>query len=813
MAKKEKLLQIYLNKKEKIKRREALLAELKEYIRPKEKQKPINFAKKAKYEAIKKERINKIKDEVNKTSDANFVNENNAKIKNPSNDYLCNLPKKRSETNTMHDYRGYQQSINKTEETVDCIGKILYNDYLSTMKSTEENINQNSDCNNNKNIKDTLPIESIMQPDNIMKDICDTKVKTERKIIKRKNHIEEARQTLPIYYDEMTIIDAIKSHDVVFIAGDTGSGKSTQIPQFIYENLSMENMMIGMTQPRRISAISLSKRINEELNSQTSSYKIRYEDTTTNKTGIKIMTEGVILNEIRKDLLLTKYSHIILDEIHEQSAVLEIVMILLSRIIKIRNRMGSFLKLILMSATFECEKLNSLFEKEIFKIKIEKQCHKVSIFYEKETKEHYFDLIVEKIKFILALETQENENEFNYKVGIGTYKSENFKLPKGVKNDESSAILIFLPGKREISCMIEKLKEENLNLNLISLHSMLPQSVQNLIYEKSKMRKVILATNIAETSITVPDVVFVIDSGRRKYKIVDQSNFNSYTTKFVSKASANQRAGRAGRVSNGICFRLYSGKFFSQLRDYETPEIENISLENIILTLLTLGIKDIHSFPFISRPSKLMIDNGLNLLCDLGAVENRNLTEVGIKMLNYPIDTRLSRILVIDTHLRNELALLVSIISFDFELNNLGTCDIKTYKSELIAKMSVMLEYINSSNRESFAIKNKVSRHQFNEILKLFRFIRRINAQESNFIIKDLTRENTLDLRKIIYGAFCDNLVVRNGNEYFYDGKSVFLPNLSSYETGSQFVFTHMECSKGKYYVKNVTCVDDVTDE
>lgn len=824
MTKKEKLLQVYLSKKEKTKRRDALLSELKEYAQL---ERPVKKVKRDKYKAL--ENINRCR-----VMGSFFKEKEGCKVAD------CNV-----------NGDALNPSINLTKETDEAINEVIKNKQINELienkqinevienkqiKSKQIESNQISELIENKQIKDeqislcidnfTVHNKNYIGNTQLLthtngspmgtstsdgtrcigtEDRMEGSIKYVRHFVKRKPEIEEERQKLPIYYEEMQIIDAIKTNDIIFVSGETGSGKSTQIPQFIYENISVENMLIGMTQPRRISTISITKRINCELGKSAASYKIRYEDTTTSQTRIKLMTEGVLLNELKHDFYLSKYSHIILDEIHEQSAVSDVIMVLLGKVIPLRRNQGVPLKLILMSATFDFGKLSGAFSSQVFKVEVQPQCYKVSTFYEKETKEFYLEVILEKIKLILSLETHREETGFNYDVSHGKYKDSMFRLPRDVRNDSSSAILVFLPGKREIYTLLEMLKD--LDVCPIPLHGMLPSSKQNEIYENTAKRKVILATNIAETSITVPDVVFVIDSGRRKYKVYDNACFYSYIIRFISKAGANQRSGRAGRVSNGVCFRLYTGEFYTQLQDYESPEITNMSLDNIILTLKSLGIENIHNFPFINKPDETRIMSGLRHLSDLGALENNNLTPIGNKMLRYPVDARLSRLLAIDTPYGNEVALIVSILSFDFDSNA------STYtKSEILTKMALIIDYTNSADRDTFASQNRLSRYQTNEILKLFRYLRKIKGCDSRFTLSPLTEDAILGLRRIVCGAYCDNLVTRVGNDYVFEGKNVYIPRAEDYGGGSRFVFTHMEAHRDKYYLKNVTCVDDLID-
>lgn len=356
------------------------------------------------------------------------------------------------------------------------------------------------------------------------------------KLQKRLPDIQAKRMNMDIFFHEHDIIELIKNNLVVLIQGATGCGKTTQIPQFLLENGFATSGMVGITQPRRLSAISISNRLNIEINENISGFKIKYENNVTENTKIKVMTEGILFREIQLDFYLKAYSVIVLDEIHERSSTMDLLIGLLSKIIQLRLKMGLPLRLILMSATIDCSKTTKIFEKvEIFQLP--NKSYKINVFFEPKTTSEYLDESFKKIKAILDAEESIIPNK----------KTQSIIIPNEIINDSKASILVFLPGKEDIYKLMSQLNSLSHNIVILPLHSSLSRIEQNKVFEHYDSRKIILATNIAETSITIEDVVFVIDSGRVKHKIIDQS-IVMYKTMFISKSSAIQRMGRAGRT-------------------------------------------------------------------------------------------------------------------------------------------------------------------------------------------------------------------------------------------------------------------------
>lgn len=367
-----------------------------------------------------------------------------------------------------------------------------------------------------------------------------------RVLANRREEVESRRKRLPIYYEKSEIIHAARRASVLFIRGATGCGKTTQVPQFLYEGGLCMDGVIGVTQPRRLSAVSIANRINEEASEDLCGYRIRYESTVTPDTRIEVMTDGVLLREIKNDFLLSKYSVIVIDEVHERSTNIELLVSILPRVMKVRKERGNELKLILMSATGDAGEFEALTGKmDVFTCPENRL--PVSVFYEDKTDPDYIGAAYERIRKIVLAEEGRR--------GTGSRRCS--RMGSGVSNDRDAGILVFLTGKQDIYQLKDRLDASGLGITVLPLHSSLSRAEQDLVFGRTMCRKVVLATNVAETSITIPDIVFVVDSGKVKNRRVDQEGLVRYSIDFVTKSSAVQRMGRAGRTGPGICYRLY----------------------------------------------------------------------------------------------------------------------------------------------------------------------------------------------------------------------------------------------------------------
>lgn len=560
--------------------------------------------------------------------------------------------------------------------------------------------------------------------DGLKEDFIPINENLKRKIVTvnviRDDKIQEARTKLPVYAEEARIMEAIHHNDCVIICGETGSGKTTQVPQFLFESgygiaTSDTPGMIGVTQPRRVAAVSMAKRVGNELGnySKRVGYQIRFDATVDEDTSLKFMTDGVLLREMMTDFLLMKYSALVIDEAHERNVNTDILIGMLSRVLKLRREYHEKqpekyypLKLIIMSATLRVGDFSEnkvLFDRAPPILKVDARQYPVSVHFNKRTTFEY------------------TEEAFRKTCKIHR------RLPKG-------AILVFMTGKAEITAMVKKLRSEfpsknqrkvenkkthkgdadgdddelvdvkvdannadveveeidfdvneleikedyneqdddideeeeegfeetleedqteNDPLYVLPLYSLLPTSEQMKIFEEppAGSRLCVVATNVAETSLTIPNVRYVVDCGRAKERKYDEeSGVQSFEIDWISKASADQRSGRAGRTGPGHCYRLYSSAVYeSEFPQFSKPEILRMPVEGVVLNMKSMGIQTVANFPFPTPPNRQMLQKSEQLLKYLGALdkEKSQITSMGKKMSLFPLSPRFSKILLI----------------------------------------------------------------------------------------------------------------------------------------------------------------------
>lgn len=425
-------------------------------------------------------------------------------------------------------------------------------------------------------------------------------------------------EQLPVAERRQEISEAIKQHQVVVIAGETGSGKTTQLPKICLELGRGSRGLIGHTQPRRIAARTVASRIAEELQTPIGrqvGYQVRFNEQLGDDTLVKLMTDGVLLAEIQSDPLLLKYDALIIDEAHERSLNIDFLLGYLKQLLPRRPD----LKLIITSATIDLAKFSAHFD-DAPVIEVSGRTYPVEVNHvppassEQGTPEQ----IVEVMRDILT-------------------------LPK--RGD----ILVFLSGEREIRETAKAIRDARLpHLSVLPLYARLSLAEQNKVFQPHKGVRVVLATNVAETSLTVPGIRYVIDPGTARISRYSyRSKVQRLPVEAISQASANQRKGRCGRVSDGICYRLYSEEDFNNRSAYTDPEIVRTNLGAVILQMLRLRIGDIRNFPFVDPPDQRLINDGFNLLKELGAVkDNETLTASGRQLAQIPVDPRLAAMLL-----------------------------------------------------------------------------------------------------------------------------------------------------------------------
>ncbi len=460
---------------------------------------------------------------------------------------------------------------------------------------------------------------------------------------KRQNRVDNLPdisypEDLPISQKREVIADAIRKHQVVIVAGETGSGKTTQIPKICLELGRGIAGQIGHTQPRRIAARSVATRIADELKSPLGKdvgYKIRFSDHSQPSTYIKLMTDGILLAEIQHDPLLLKYDTIIIDEAHERSLNIDFLLGYLKNILPKRQD----LKVIITSATINTKTFSTFFH-DAPVIEVSGRSFPVDIEY---------------------LPPSDMEDDASLQAAI--LKA----VDEAEIYDATGDILLFLPGEREIRDTAHALNQHGLrNTEVLPLYSRLSPAEQDKIFKGHTGRRIVLATNVAETSLTVPGIRFVIDSGlARISRYSAKSKVQQLPIEPISQASANQRAGRCGRVAAGICFRLYSEDNFSNRPEHTDPEIRRTNLANVILQMTSLNLGDINQFDFMQPPEKRSIQDGYRLLEELQAIQDGKLTRMGKQLSRLPVDPRLGRMLLEADKQRSlhEVLIIVSALS------------------------------------------------------------------------------------------------------------------------------------------------------
>jgi len=436
---------------------------------------------------------------------------------------------------------------------------------------------------------------------------------------------------LPVSQVRDEIARVIAAHQVVIVAGETGSGKTTQLPKICLE-LGRER--IGHTQPRRIAARSVAERIASELGVELGGlvgYQVRFDDRSARDTRVKLMTDGVLLAELQRDRDLKRYDTIIIDEAHERSLTIDFLLGYLAQLLPRRPD----LKVIVTSATIDPESFARHFARPDGTpapiVEVSGRTYPVDI--------RYRPLVSER------MDDQEGEpvEDLDYLQGIAAALDELAREPDG-------DVLVFLSGEAEIRDAQDALGGRP-HTEIVPLYGRLSSAEQHRVFDTRRppgiRRRVVLATNVAETSLTVPGIKYVVDAGTARIsRYSPRSKVQRLPIEAISQASANQRSGRAGRTSDGIAIRLYAEDDFTRRPEYTDPEILRTDLAAVILQMMSLGLGDILAFPFLQSPDKRGVRDGLDLLAELGAVDGNRLTKVGRMLTQLPVDVRFARMLV-----------------------------------------------------------------------------------------------------------------------------------------------------------------------
>jgi len=437
-------------------------------------------------------------------------------------------------------------------------------------------------------------------------------------------------KALPIHQKWQEISSLIAKHQVVIVAGETGSGKTTQLPKICLSlGLGIKGI-IGHTQPRRLAASAVAGRIAEECGTSLGDlvgFKVRFSDHISPQTRVKLMTDGILLAEMQGDRLLNQYDALIIDEAHERSLNIDFILGYLKRLLPKRPD----LKIIITSATIDLKRFSEHFNYAPV-VEVSGRTYPVEVRYRPWQE-------VKKI---------EEEVEGDLFSAISQVVAE---IDKEERNDKRSPgdILVFLPGEREIRDLAKTLREDDFhNTEILPLYARLSRSEQKRIFQSHHGRRIILSTNVAETSLTVPGIRYVIDTGMARISRYSyRTKIQRLPVEAISQASANQRKGRCGRISDGICYRMYSEEDFIGREEFTDPEILRTNLASVILKMETLKLGSLDQFPFLERPDNRLINDGYKLLFELkGVNKQRQLTATGRILSKIPVDPKLARMIV-----------------------------------------------------------------------------------------------------------------------------------------------------------------------
>jgi pre-mRNA-splicing factor ATP-dependent RNA helicase DHX38/PRP16 len=471
----------------------------------------------------------------------------------------------------------------------------------------------------------------------------ETREKKVEEVIPDFETIQKQRRSLPAYHVKDDLLRMVRDNQVVIVIGETGSGKTTQLTQFLNEDGYGLKGVIACTQPRRVAAMSVAKRVSQEMGVGLGAevgYSIRFEDVTSDKTRIKYMTEGILLRETLMDKDLDKYSCVIMDEAHERSLNTDVLLGLFRNLLMRRNN----LKLIITSATMNADRFSQFFGNAP-QFHIPGRTFPVDIMFSKYSVDDYVE---QAVKQAITVHLQSGPGD----------------------------ILIFMTGQEDIDITCDLIQErlsqldDPSPLDVLPMYSTLPVEQQIKIFQPSKPghRKCVVCTNIAETSLTVDGVKFVIDTGYSKMKVYNPKlGMESLLINPIAQANAQQRTGRAGRTSHGSCYRLYTEKAFrEEMYVQQIPEIQRTNLANTLLLLKSLGINDLLKFPFLDAPPRDTVTSSLYELWSIGALDNfGQLTQLGCQMTKFPLLPSLSKLLLISSTkgCSKEMITIVSMLS------------------------------------------------------------------------------------------------------------------------------------------------------
>ncbi|KAI4603002.1 DEAH-box ATP-dependent RNA helicase prp22 [Pestalotiopsis sp. 9143b] len=612
--------------------------------------------------------------------------------------------------------------------------------------------------------------------------------------------IKEQRESLPVFAFRNQLIKAVRENQILVVVGETGSGKTTQLTQYLAEAGFTNNGMLGCTQPRRVAAMSVAKRVSEEVGcdlGEEVGYTVRFDDKTSPNTRIKYMTDGMLQREILLDPNLERYSVIMLDEAHERTIATDILFALLKKTCKHRPE----LKIIVTSATLDADKFSSYFnECPIFTIP--GRTFPVEILYSREPESDYLDAALVTVMQIHLTE------------------------PPG-------DILLFLTGKEEIDTSCEILYERmkalgpNVpNLNILPVYSALPNDQQSRIFEPAPPgeRKVVIATNIAETSITIDFIYYVVDPGFVKQNAYDPKlGMDALVVTPISQAQANQRAGRAGRTGPGKCFRLYTeAAYQSEMLPTTVPEIQRQNLSNTILMLKAMGINDLLNFDFMDPPPTNTMLTALEELYALSALDDEGLlTRLGRKMADFPMDPALSKVLIaaVDLECSEEMLSIIAMLNvptvFHRPKEKQQQADQKKSKfhdpsGDHLTLLNVYNAWKNSGYSNPWCFENFIQARAMRHALDVRKQIVQIMGRHRHQLSS--CGRDTTKVRRALCAGFFRNSARKDPQEGYktlIEGTPVYLhPSSALFGKQAEWVVYHTLVMTSKEYMTQTTTIE-----
>ncbi|KAJ3693888.1 hypothetical protein LUZ60_009368 [Juncus effusus] len=637
------------------------------------------------------------------------------------------------------------------------------------------------------------------------------------------SHLERQRQRLPVYKYRDAILYLVENHSTTIVVGETGSGKTTQIPQFLKEaGWAEAGRVIACTQPRRLAVQSVASRVAEEMGvklGEEVGYTIRFEDkTNSGLTKIKFLTDGVLIREMMDDPLLTKYSVIMVDEAHERSISTDILLGLLKKI----QRRRPDLRLVISSATIEAKSMASFFH-----IKT------------KSNRTDAIDCPPNQEPAILSVEGKGYTVEIHYvEEPVSDYLQSAVDTVLSIHETEGPGdVLVFLTGQDDIEAAVRMITEEshhrktsNSGLLVLPLYSGLPRGEQDLIFAPTPRgkRKVVISTNIAETSLTLEGVVYVIDSGFSKQKFYNPiSDIESLVVAPISKASARQRAGRAGRVRPGKCYRLYTEEYYLNEMPFEgIPEIQRSNLVSCVIQMKALGIDNILGFDWLSSPSHESMIRALEVLYSLKILDSdaKLTSPLGFQIAEFPLDPMIAKMLLTSNELgcSEEILTIAAVLSVQSIWVSLRGVKKEFDEAKLrfaasegdhVTFLNVYKGFLQSNKSSQWCYKNFINYQAMKKVIdireQLVRFLKRFGVT-----IKSCDRDLEILRKAIIAGFFANACQLE---EYSQNGmyktirssQEVYIhPSSVLFRVNPKWVVYHSLVSTDKHYMRNVIAID-----